>query len=264
MTFQPIIPVGGIAGWQILQRTEGSQRETYAASGQTKRDLDYFREQIGDIKTPEQLVGDFRLLRVALGAFGLDDDIGNKYFIKTVLEEGTTDDDALANKLSDKRYLALSRVFGFGDFDTPNTALSTFPNEIAAKFTDRSFETAVGQTNDDMRLALNMRREIGELAKASTSQTTKWFTILGTPPLRVVFEGALNLPTSFGSLPIDRQLEEIQLRAESVLGTSDPADLGKSEITDLLIQRFLVSSSIEGSSGINSPAANALILLGGR
>lgn len=209
-------------------------------------------------------MGDFRLLRVALGAFGLDDDIGNKYFIKTVLEEGTTDDDALANKLSDKRYLALSRAFGFGDFDTPNTALSTFPNEIAAKFTDRSFETAVGQTNDDMRLALNMRREIGELAKASTSQTTKWFTILGTPPLRVVLEGALNLPTSFGSLPIDRQLKEIQLRAESVLGTSDPADLGKPEMSDLLIQRFLVSGSIEGSSGINSPAANALILLGGR
>jgi len=52
MTFQPIIPVGGIAGWQILQRTENSQRDTYAASGQTKRDLDYFREKIGDIKTP--------------------------------------------------------------------------------------------------------------------------------------------------------------------------------------------------------------------
>ena len=264
MTFQPIIPVGGIVGWQILQRTEESQRETYAASGQTKRDLDYFREKIGDIKTPEQLVGDFRLLRVALGAFGLDDDIGNKYFIKTVLEEGTTDDDALANKLSDKRDLALSNAFGFGYFDTPNTALSTFPNEIAAKFTDRSFETAVGQTNDDMRLALNMRREIGELAEASTSQTTKWFTILGTPPLRAVFEGALNLPTSFGSLPIDRQLEEIQIRAESVLGTSDPADLGSPERSELLIQRFLVSSSIEGSSGINSPAANALVLLGGR
>ena len=81
---------------------------------------------------------------------------------------------------------------------------------------------------------------------------------------QAVFEGALNLPTSFWSLPIDRQLEEIQIRAESVLGTSDPADLGSPERSELLIQRFLVSSSIEGSSGINSPAANDLVLLGGR
>lgn len=264
MTFQPIIPMGGIAGWQFLQRTESVQRETFASSGQTKRDLDYFREKIGSIKTPEQLVGDFRLLRVALGAFGLDEDIGNKFFIKKVLEDGTINDDALANKLSDKRYLALSKAFGFGDFDTPNTVLSTFPNEIAAKFKDRSFETAIGQTNDDMRLALNMRREIAELATGTSSQRTKWFTILGTPPLRTVFEGALSLPTSFGSLPIDRQVEEMQARSERILGTSDPAELADPEVAERLIQRFLATSSFGGVSGINTPAANALVLLGAR
>lgn len=261
MSYQPIIPMGGLAGWQFLQRTEAAQRDTFASSGQTKRDLDYFKEKIGSVKTPEQLVGDYRLLRVALGAFGLDDDIGNKYFVRKVLEDGSVDPDGLANKLSDKRYLAFTKAFGFGDFDTPNTVLSTFPDEIASKFKDRSFETAIGQTNDDMRLALNMRREIAELATSSSSSTTKWFTVLGTPPLRTVFEGALNLPTSFGSLPIDRQLEEIQGRAESIFGSSDLSQFANEESAERLIERYLVTSSISGSSNSYSPAANALVLL---
>ena len=40
---------------------------------------------------------------MALGAFGLQDDINNRYFIRKILEEGTTNEDALANRFSDTR-----------------------------------------------------------------------------------------------------------------------------------------------------------------
>lgn len=264
MNFTPVIPLGGLAGWQFLQRTEETQRQTFSNSAQVKRDLDYFRENIGKIDTAEQLVKDYRLLNVALGAFGLGDDIGNKFFIRKVLDDGTLDPDALGNKLADKRYLAMSKAFGFGDFDTPNTKLSTFPDEIAAKFKDRSFEAAVGQSNDNMRLALNARRELAELAARPSSATTKWFTVLGTPALRTVVEGALNLPNTFARIPLDQQLTEIQDRAESVLGSSDPSVFANEETLSNVIDRFLINASITNNSfAATSGAATALILLGG-
>jgi len=101
---------------------------------------------------------------VALGAFGLSDDINNKFFLQKVLEDGTLDPDALSNKLSDNRYQEFTKAFGFGDFDVPNTKISSFGQEMVDRYQTIQFEVAVGQQNDNFRLALNTIRELGEIA----------------------------------------------------------------------------------------------------
>ena len=118
MSFQPTIPLGGVAGWTFLKRTLATQKSAHAASSQLDREAIYFREKIGTIKTAEDLVADRRLLRVALGAFGLSGDLNNRFFIRKVLESSALDTKSLANKLSDKRYGELSPAFGFGTFAT--------------------------------------------------------------------------------------------------------------------------------------------------
>mgnify|MGYP006142551315 FL=1 len=80
--FQPIVPSGGLVGWRFLQRTYESQADNFNQSTQLQRDTEYFRENIASISNAEDLVADRRLLTVALGAFGLDADLGNKFFIK--------------------------------------------------------------------------------------------------------------------------------------------------------------------------------------
>ena len=79
--FQPVIPVSGLAGWRFLQRTYDSQFETFSKGAVLQRDAEYFRENIGQVRTAEDLTSDRRLLNVALSAFGLQDDINNRYFI---------------------------------------------------------------------------------------------------------------------------------------------------------------------------------------
>ncbi|MEM8849624.1 MAG: DUF1217 domain-containing protein [Pseudomonadota bacterium] len=259
MTFQPFVPTGGLSGWRFLQSTLETQKAAFDRGPVLQRDLDYFRENIGNITTPEALVSDFRLLSVALGAFGLSEDINSKFLIRTVLEEGTIDPEALSNRLSDKRYRDLSRAFGFGDFAVPNTAISTFPDQIERAYLDRSFEVAVGQSDETMRLALNARRELPALAEGDDSQRTKWFTLMGTAPLRTVMEGALSLPTAFATLPIDRQLEEFQSRAESILGTSDLSELSSEPNLDRLLDRY---TAIAGTQ-VAAPTSPALVLLRG-
>ena len=68
MSFQPVIPAGGYAGWTFLNRTREVQQSAFEASPQISRDVAAFEERIGSITSAEELVGDRQLLRVALGA----------------------------------------------------------------------------------------------------------------------------------------------------------------------------------------------------
>ena len=76
--FQPIIPTDGLAGWRFLQRTYDTQLDSFARSAPVQRDTDYFAQKIASVTSAEELVADRRLLTVALGAFGLQDDINNR------------------------------------------------------------------------------------------------------------------------------------------------------------------------------------------
>ena len=169
MSFAPALPLSGYAGWTLLKRTMPAQTAAFNASPEIKTDEAYFRARIGSVKTAEQLVADRRLLKVALGAFGLEADINNRFFIRKVLEDGTLKQDALANKLADKSYQKLSSTFGFGNFSTPSTQISDFADKIITAYRARSFEAAVGAQDSDMRLALNAERELKDLAGKTSS-----------------------------------------------------------------------------------------------
>jgi Protein of unknown function (DUF1217) len=261
VTYTPALPLGGYAGWTFLKRTYATQSRAFQASPELKRDEDHFRARIGSVKTAEQLVSDRRLLRVALGAYGLDGDINNKFFIRKVLEDGTLTEGALANRLADKQYRALSAGFGFGDFKVPRTQLSDFADKTLAAYRTRRFEAAVGDQNNDMRLALNAERELPVLASRTSSEPTKWFTAMGNEPLRQVLATALNVPASVGALDLDRQLEIFQTRAEAVFGDDGLSQFADPAKMDALVRRFLLQSEVSALSGSTSPSAGALAIM---
>ncbi len=261
MSLQPVLPFGGVAGWSFLQRTRERQLELVNASGPARRDTDHFRDKIQGINSAEELVSDRRLLRVALGAFGLQDDIDNRYFVRKILEGGTLDQGSLANRLSDKRYLEFSKAFGFGDFDTPNTKLSDFPDKIIAAFQAQEFERGIGEQDENMRLALGADRELGTILAKDTSDDGYWFFVMGTPPLRRVFEVALGLPSSLSRLGIDQQLEVFREKAEAVFGKGEISQFSDPENREELVRRFLVRAESASFSASLSPGAAALTLL---
>lgn len=263
MSFSPIVPMGGYAGWRFLQRTGEAQKETFVASAKMQRDDAYFRERIGQISSAEELVADRRLLQVALGAFGLDADLGNKYFIRKVLEGGVEERSALANRLSNKAYAEFAATFSFAG-DPPNTQREGFADTVLAAYKTRAFEAAVGESNDDMRLAMNAQRELEKLAERPASDNTLWYAVLGSKPLRTVFERAFALPSSFGALDIDLQLRTMKSRAQSLLGQSTIKQFAEPERSEALIRRFLLMSDLQTSASQRASGAGALSLLQGR
>jgi hypothetical protein len=257
--YRPVIPTSGYTGWVFLNRTAARQQAVVNGSPEVSREVAYFRQKIGTIKDAASLVQDRRLLKVALTAFGLEGDLSNRAFIRKILEDGSLGTGALANRLTDKRYLALTKAFGFGDFEVPNTALSDFADRITGQYQQRVYEAAVGETDNDLRLALNARRELATLAAASSSDDTKWFNVIGSSPLRQVIQTALGLPSSFAAIDVDKQLGMLRAKAGAVLGQSEISQFADPAQSEKLIRLFLVRSQTPSSN--TSPAAMALNLL---
>jgi len=261
MSFVPVIPSPGIAGWQFLQRTYDAQFEAFNKSPQLERDTTYFLENIGKVTSAKDLVDDRRLLSVALGAFGLQDDINNKYFVQKILQDGTKDEKSLANKLADERYKKFSEAFGFGPGELRRTGVTLFMKDIAEMNRVQSFEVSVGQQDDSMRIALFAQRELRELAREDMSNDAKWFTLMALPPLRSMFETALGLPKSFGQIDIDQQKTVFQERLRSLTGDETIDQFNEPEAIEKMTTVYLARSQISGFGGSNSPQANALTLL---
>ncbi|RKF13051.1 DUF1217 domain-containing protein [Roseovarius spongiae] len=265
MSYQPVIPLGGLAGWSFLTRTREAQAAAFDSGARITRDTAYFEAKIGEIETAEQLVSDRRLLRVALGAFGLQDDLDSKAFVRKILEGGTQAEGALATRLTDTRYREFADAFGFGNLVGARTGFEGFGQQITARFRARQFEVAVGEQDQSMRLAMTAERALPDIAAGSASDETKWLRVMGNPPLREVFERALGLPDGFGQIDLDRQVEELQDRAARQLGIDSLDRMADADMRQRLIERYLLREQVSGfAAQTGGSVALALLESGSR
>jgi hypothetical protein len=263
MSFTPLVPFSGYSGWAFLKRTMPAQEEVLQKSAEVVRDEDYFRANIGAINTAEELVSDRRLLSVALGAYGLEDDIDNRFFIKKVLEGGTLDSSSLANKLTDTQYLAFSKAFGFGDYSVPRNKLSDFADKTLDLYFTRQFENGVTAQDETLGTGLTAERELATLSARSISNDTMWYTVMGSDSLRSVFEGALGLPSSFSSLDIDVQLSTFKEKANKVFGSEEVSQFTDPDKMESLVRKYILRTEALASFSSTSSASIALTLLQG-
>jgi len=259
--FQPIVPQTGYAGWRFLERTVETQRAAFEKSPELLRDPEYFKENISKATTADDLVNDRRLLKVALGAFGLEGDLDKRAYVLKALVEGTDAEDSFANRMVDKRYQELSKVFGYGNQMGARVAESNFTESILAPYKVQKFEVAVGKSDESMRLAMVFVREIAEFANLDSADDSAWFKVMGNSPLRQIFETAFGLPKSFGLLDVDKQRDVFRDKARKLFGDSSLGVFTESENVDKMLRTFFVRKQISESSGAGIPGTTALTLL---
>lgn len=244
MSFSPIVPMGGFAGWRFLERTLDRQEASHAANPAYQREEAYFRARIGEIDSAAALVEDRRLLRTALTAFGLSADLPNRAFIRKVLESDPNDRRSFVNRLADKRYLELTRAFGLAAGGPPLTRDPGQVELLLQRARETRFEEALGQRDDRMRQALALTRDLKRVAAEAGSDQAGWYTVLGTPSLRTVFETAFGLPREFGALDLDRQVGILKQRTERLTGDPGIAQFTGQGPMDTLIRRFFVGAQL--------------------
>jgi len=256
-TFTAALPLGGITGYRLLQRTAETQQLTMENSSFYKREVEYFKENIGNADTAEKLVSDRRLLNIAVSAFGLGDELNKTFFIKKVLEEGTDDENSFANRLNSTQFKTMTEAFGYGNASGVRVNDPNFADTIIEKFSRQSFEVAVGDQDSDLRLALGFERNIQDVLPTASG----WFQIMGDTPMRTVLETALGLPSAFAQLDVDKQREVLEDKVNNLYGGKTPDILADPENMDDLIRRFLVRQQINNGPSATTPGMTALTLL---
>ena len=94
----------------------------------------------------------------------------------------------MANRFADSRYRNLSEAFGFGPGEIQQNRLSFFVDDVIADYERQSFEVAVGEQSQTLRIALAAERSFADLAELDVSEGAKWYELMGQPPLRSLFD----------------------------------------------------------------------------
>lgn len=77
------------------------------------REAAYYKENIGNVKTVDEFLDDYRLYSYAMKAHGLEDMTYAKAFMRQVLESDLTDSNSFASRLTDERYRNFAEAFSF-------------------------------------------------------------------------------------------------------------------------------------------------------
>ena len=219
-------------------------------------------ERFLTLDTAEDLVFSLDLYDATVDIFGLGDRRTNRILMQRVLEADPDAPGAVTSHYGDTRLTALSRAFGFGQqAETGRTYPPGFADAILDRYGDRQFETRVGEIDQDLRIALSFARELTDVVNAAGTNDGRWFTVMGTPPLRRMFETIFRLPTSFGTLDLDRQLEDFKARSRATFGTDDLQEILQPDTLEEARRRFLAVTQLSQPSFTYNPASAALQIL---
>ncbi len=259
--FSPVIPTSGFAGWNFLQATYDRQLQSHSDSVTVANDRDYMLEKLSSPITQEDLLDDRRLLGAAMAAFDLTGEEWKRGFIDKVLTESSDSESSFLARLNNPQYTAFAKVFqptdGVITLSAENLA------ELATDYNTETFENAVGEVDNSMKLALNYQSGISDLVGEDSSEKAILYRILGSVPIRTVLETATGLPTDIRSLSLDKQVGMLEERLSRQFGISDMKELKDPEIMDKVLTRFQAIESINQGVTATTPGYTALTLLQG-
>jgi len=260
MVFQPVIPLSGFGGWNFLQSTYDSQLDAFSRSPQIKNDIDYLREKFAEPMATEDFLSDQRLRRITMTAYGLSGEEWKTGYIRTVLDEVQDPASTFLARLNNPQYDRFAKAMRPIDGEI----LLTLPDldRISARYSAASFELAVGEQDNAMRLSLNYQYEISELVTDGATDETILYRLLGSVPVRTVLESALGLPTEIRQLELEQQAGILEEKLKSQFNISSLQDLTDPEQIDRTVSRYMALDSLNNSAAATGPAATALVLLG--
>jgi hypothetical protein len=216
--------------WQKLTSSEPDVKQ------QTK----YYQENIGKVKTPADLVNNYRLFSYVLNAYGLGDQVYAKSLFRKVLEQGTGSAKNLAYTLNDPRILALAKAFNFAANGASTTSSSAVRTDVVNNYVEQTLETNQGQFNTGVQLALYFQRNAPNIKSA--------YSILADKNLLTVVQTALGLSPYIGAMDVDRQATMLS----KVLNLNDFQNPKK---LTTFIQRFSVLYDANNAGSPNSQSS---------
>lgn len=237
--------------YQLIVRDMPASLKRVSEEPVIARETEYYLENISKVKSIEDFLADDRLFSYAMKAHGLEEMDYAKGLIRKVLEGGTEDDDALANKFTDSRYKAFAEAFDFKTHEGNATIFTAAQQGTVDKYLQQSLEENAGNDNQGVRLALYFERKMPELFEDDASDRSIAFSILGDNALGDVVRTTLSIPSETAAMNIDRQ-------ADNILELLDFDELKTPEGLSKFLNDFTAIWEIDNSS-YGDPSSAALL-----
>lgn len=200
--------------YQLVTKNVQTSLDRIAKQPLAAREIAYWKENIGKVKTADEFLNNSRLFNFAMKAHGLGDLTYAKGLIKKLLKEGTQDSSAMANRMADPRYKELAKTFDFQRLGPFTTGMPEALTGTVEKYLRQSLEENAGVENEGVRLALYFERKAPSIKNA--------MSILSDRALLKVVHTALNIPASVGTANIDSQAAMIESKLDiAALKTPD-------------------------------------------
>ncbi len=169
-----------------------------ASEPEVQQATDYYEANIGNAKTPSDLINNYRLFSYVMTAYGLGDMISyGKGLIEKVLDQGTGSQSDLAYTLNNSNILALAKTFDFADDGTSTTASQAVQSTVVQNYVEQTLESNQGQLDPGVQLALYFQRNAPNITNA--------YDILANSNLLKVVQTALGISPYTSAEDIDTQ-----------------------------------------------------------
>jgi hypothetical protein len=231
---------GNQTALRLIDATRDRQFDLLRNDVANKRGEEAFRERIGDITTPAELVADFEVYSFIMKAFNLEDQIFGKGMIRKILESDPVAPDSLLNRLTDTRFREMHLALGFTTEEGPQVPDLTdmsFLDDMADRYYNRQFLNQVDSQNTTVATVLEFR----DAAEGISS----WFDVLKDEKLTRFFQVALNLPGQISGLDLDVQRNLFEEKFD-LSKLADPTE------RERLTVRFTAISDIVNPQGSSS------------
>lgn len=186
-------------------------------------ETDYYLKNIDGVKSIDDLLGDTRLFKYAMKAFGLEEMAHAKAFMRKILTEGVDDGQSFANRLNDDRFLEFAKVFNFARDGATATGTAEARQGVVDRYVRQALEVSAGEDNEGVRLALYFQREAPKVSSV--------YGLLSDAALWKVVKTVFGFPDGMAAASIEKQ-------AASVSKRLDIASLRDPEKLEHLITRF--------------------------
>ena len=192
--------LGSSTALKLIDATREKQLTLMSNDPVNKRAEQAFRERIGSITSPKELIADYEVYSFVMRAFDLEEQIFGKGLIRKMLESDPVAPDSLMNRLSDSRFRELHLALGFtteAGPQVPDLSNSKFQDALVAKFYNRQYIDENDSQNETVGTILQFRDKF--------SGINNWFQVLSDEKLTNFFQVSLGLPQQMASLDIDKQ-----------------------------------------------------------
>ncbi|MBF0861177.1 DUF1217 domain-containing protein [Gluconobacter kanchanaburiensis] len=229
----------------IIKNEDSSANKWEKTSISTQQAVTAFKQDAASIKTPEQLLKNYKALKVVLGAYGMSSAIGETAVIQKLMTQNPASSTSLAQTSGNSSWKAFAKAFS--DWSTSPLASADTVNSITQSYLTNSYEGSLQKDTPGLGDALYFTRT------ATTDMTLA--NVMSDPKLLKVAEVVSGFDTTqFGALDYDQQVR--------LLGSKlDLSKLSTTKGIQQFAQQYLAMLQIHPTA--TTTPASMLTLYGG-